>query len=122
MGAARALKSYRGATSVDSLPDGSRLERGRPRSFAEWQALRRWGTLPPWERDAAGYLLREAREAAELTQKMLAARLGVSQQAIAQAERWNANPSVGLMRRWAHACGGSLELRFVGAGPVGPRQ
>jgi DNA-binding XRE family transcriptional regulator len=89
------------------------LSRGRPRAFAEWQALRRWGKLPPWERQIAGYLLRDAREAAGLTQRELAILLGGTQQAVAQAERWTANPTVGFVQRWATACGALLEIALV---------
>lgn len=42
-----------------------------------------------------------------------AARLRTTQQAISQAERWDANPTVALMRRWAEACGAELEIRLV---------
>ena len=55
----------------------------KPRSFEEWSALRRWNGLPSWVPLRPGYLLREAREAAGLTQADLAERLGVSQQAAA---------------------------------------
>jgi DNA-binding XRE family transcriptional regulator len=96
-----------------------RLSRGRPRAFAEWQALRRWGKLPPWERQVAGYLLRNAREAAGLTQRELAGLLGGTQQAVAQAERWTANPTVAFVQRWATACGAHLEIALV-SGETGP--
>ena len=86
--------------------------RGRPRAFLEWETLRRWGKLPEWERQVPGYLLRGVRERAGLTQKELGLRLGITQQAVAQAERWDANPTVDLIRRWAAACGASLDLRF----------
>ena len=33
-----------------------RLDRTRPRSFAEWRTLRRWDKLPPWEQDVPGFL------------------------------------------------------------------
>jgi DNA-binding XRE family transcriptional regulator len=97
----RAAAEYRGRPQ---------LPRGRPRVFAEWQALRRWGKLPVWERQVAGYLLRDARVSARPKQRELAAHLGVTQQAIAQAERWVANPTVDFMRRWAEACGATLEI------------
>ncbi len=84
--------------------------RVKPRSYAEWRALRRWGKLPPWEEAPAGYLMREAREAAGLTQTALARRLGTSQQAVAQAERQNGNPTVSFMRVWARACNAVLTL------------
>lgn len=86
------------------------LLRCRPRTFAEWRTLRRWGKLPAWELQVVGYLLRDARTRATLTQRELARRLGVTQQAVAQAERWSSNPTLGLMRRWAAACGGFLEV------------
>lgn len=91
----------------------------KPRQFEEWSALRRWGQLPPWEPIRPGYLLREAREAAKLTQAELAKRLGVSQQAVAQAERADANPTVGLLETWGRALG--IELR-IELSPGGDRQ
>jgi transcriptional regulator with XRE-family HTH domain len=84
--------------------------RRRPRRFPEWKALRSWGRLPAWELEPVGYLLRAAREAAGLTQAELARRLGCTQQAVAQAERWESNPTVGFIRRWAEACGSKLKL------------
>jgi transcriptional regulator with XRE-family HTH domain len=66
--------------------------------------------LPAWERTSSGYLLRLAREDAGLTQSALAERLGCSQQAIAQSERWDANPTVDHMRRWAEACGKRITI------------
>ncbi|MBW3661070.1 MAG: helix-turn-helix domain-containing protein [Gemmatimonadetes bacterium] len=85
----------------------------RPRDFLEWKTLRAWGELPYWEIDPPGYLLRLVREDAGLTQAELGERLGVTQQAVAQAERWDANPTVALMRRWAVACGARLAIDFV---------
>jgi transcriptional regulator with XRE-family HTH domain len=41
---------------------------------------------------------------------MLAKRLGITQQAVSQAERWGSNPTVDLMRGWLEACGHRLEL------------
>jgi len=87
--------------SAPNLPDG--LRRRRPRSYIEWETLRRWGKLPPWEEESVGYVLRHAREKSELTQAQLAARLDVTQQAVAQAERWESNPTVAFVRRWAEA-------------------
>lgn len=92
------------------LPAGVR--RTRPRDYLEWKTLRRWGRLPSWEDSPPGYVLREAREAAGLTQTELAARLGRSQQAVAQAERWDSNPTVGFLRSWADATGTSLRLEL----------
>lgn len=77
---------------------------GPPRSFVEWATLRRWEKLPEGELDISGFLLRLAREEAGLTQKELAERLGISQPAVAQAERWVSNPTAATMRRWAAAC------------------
>ncbi|MFV2073723.1 MAG: helix-turn-helix domain-containing protein [Thermoanaerobaculales bacterium] len=90
------------------------LTRRRPRAFLEWRKLREWGKLPDREADVAGYLLRAARENAGLSQTRLAAKLGVTQQAVARAERWSSNPTVGFIRRWARACGGRLDLRLLG--------
>lgn len=88
------------------------LKRRKPRDYLEWTALRRWGKLPDWEESPPGYLLREAREKAGLTQRDLAARLKITQQAVSQAERWDANPTVAFMRRWVEACGVELEIRL----------
>jgi len=90
----------------------SNLTRGRPRAFLEWRTLRRWGKLPDREADVPGYLLRTARESAGLTQAQLAEQLGITQQAVARAERWGSNPTVTFMRRWAKACSRRLELHF----------
>ena len=89
-----------------------RLTRGRPRAFAEWTTLRRWARLPRWERDVSGYLLRLARKDAGLSQKQLADRLGITQQAVSRAERWTSNPTIDLMRRWLTICRVRLELRI----------
>ncbi len=86
------------------------LVRGRPRSYVEWATLRRWGKLPPWEVDIPGFLLRLARETAAMKQTELAERIGITQQAVSQAERWTSNTTVNLMRRWFGACGYRLEL------------
>ena len=112
MGTARTVKTYVTPESPRPVPSGMRITRARPRAFAEWAALRRWGKLPAWERDVAGFVMRQARADAGLTQQELAARLGVTQQAVAQAERWDANPSVDLLRRWAAATGTTLVLSF----------
>ena len=88
-----------------------RLTRRRPRSFSEWSALRRWGKLPVWEAEIPGFLLREARIKAGLTQNELADHLAITQQAVSRAERWTSNPTIALMRRWLAVCGRRLELR-----------
>jgi DNA-binding XRE family transcriptional regulator len=97
-------------TSESSQERPLRLNRGRPRGFAEWRVLRRWSKLPAWEIDVPGFLLRQAREDAGLTQATLAGLLGITQQAVSRAEKWNSNPTIGLMRRWLAACGQRLEL------------
>jgi len=114
MGKSSSLKRYEGRRRplLTELPKG--LVRRRPRRFAEWKALRGWGRLPAWELEPVGYLLRLAREEVGLTQTELARRLRCSQQAVAQAERWEGNPTVEFMRGWAKACGVTLNL---GLGP-----
>ena len=114
MGKPSSLKRY-GAPDrplLADLPKG--LVRRRPRRFAEWKALRAWGKLPSWELEPVGYLLRVAREGAGLTQAELARRLGCSQQAVAQAERWEGNPTVDFIRRWAEACGSRVKIKLTG--------
>jgi DNA-binding XRE family transcriptional regulator len=100
-------------TRKSAQPPELTLSRGRPRVFLEWATLRRWGKLPAREQGVVGYLLRIAREEAGLTQRELAGRLGVSQQAVAQAERWDSNPTVELIRRWAAACGATASIRLT---------
>ena len=93
----------------ESRPQGfTNLRRRKPRDYVEWSTLRRWKKMPPWEEEPPGYLLREAREAAGLTQTQLARRVGCSQQAVAQAERWTSNPTVRFARQWAQAVGADL--------------
>ena len=94
-----------------SLPRG--LVRRRQRSYEKWKLLRSRNQLPTWEELPAGYLLREVREAAGLTQSELAERLDCTQQAIARAERWSSNPTVSLLRRWAAATERRLEIAFA---------
>lgn len=88
------------------------LRRTRPRSYEEWKALREWGRLPPWEPLRAGFVLRAAREAAGCTQAELAVRLGVSQQAVARAERAGSNPTTDLLEAWSRALGARLRLEI----------
>lgn len=98
-------------------PSVSRLSRRRPRDFREWWTLREWGKLPQREAQQPGYVLRSIRQDAGLTQKQLAERLQITQQAVSQAERWNANPTAGLMFAWGQACERRLEFRFIGGDP-----
>ena len=90
--------------------------RRRPREFEEWKALADWDRLPAWEPRAPGYQLRLARERTGMTQAQLAARLGISQQAVARAERWQSNPTVRFIERWADALGARLTLGLELAG------
>jgi len=55
-------------------------------------------------------LIRDARRAAGLTQAALAARLGVSQSAIAKLEREGCNPTVETLDRVLRATGHRLQL------------
>jgi DNA-binding XRE family transcriptional regulator len=96
-------------SELPPLPTGAR--RRRPRDYAEWRALQSWDALPQWETSPGGYVLRRAREEAGLTQSELAERLGCTQQAIAQAERYESNPTLTFMRRWAEALGAELVVR-----------
>jgi DNA-binding XRE family transcriptional regulator len=105
------VKIYYLPDAAMSLPPLSPdIKRTRPRSYLEWTTLRRWGKLPPWEGLFPGYLLREARERAGLSQRALASRLGCSQQAIAQAERPCSNPTISFLRDWALAVGAELSV------------
>jgi ribosome-binding protein aMBF1 (putative translation factor) len=112
MGRSKPLRSYISPVRpvLADLPSG--LMRRRPRRFAEWKALRRWGKLPSWESEPVGYLMRLAREGTGLTQAELARRLACTQQAVAQAERWQGNPTAEFMRRWARACGATLKIEM----------
>lgn len=55
-------------------------------------------------------LVRDARQAAGLTQAELAARLGVSQSAVAKLEREGCNPTVETLDRTLRAAGFRLQL------------
>ncbi len=55
-------------------------------------------------------LIRDARRAAGLTQAELAARLGISQSAIAKLEREGSNPTVETLDRTLRATGFRLQL------------
>ncbi len=91
----------RTAPPLPHLPAGAL--RSKPRSYEEWSTLARWGKLPAWEPLRPGFELRAAREVAKVTQTELAARLGVSQQAVAQAERPTSNPTIAFVATWARA-------------------
>jgi transcriptional regulator with XRE-family HTH domain len=66
--------------------------------------------LPLWEEMPLGYLLRSVREDAKVTQQEMGERLDCSQQAIAQAERWQSNPTARFLREWARALDRELEI------------
>lgn len=117
MGATKPMRVFRVFTGRRKLPPLSEAARGiRPRDYQEWKTLRSWGALPDWELDPPGYLLRLAREDTRLTQNELAERMGVTQQAVARAERWDANPTVAFLRRWARACGKEVDIVFTKSG------
>lgn len=88
------------------------LRRRRPRNYEEWKALSSWGRLPSWDLPSVGFQLRRAREATGLTQVELAERLGVSQQAVARAERWESNPTYRFLESWSAALGVPLKLEI----------
>ena len=104
------MKTYKAPAARPVEPLSPRLRRRKPRSYSEWKTLRRWQRLPSWEEDPAGYLLRVAREDAAVTQKEMGIRLGCSQQAVAQAERWNSNPTIQFVRAWGRALGIDVHL------------
>jgi transcriptional regulator with XRE-family HTH domain len=64
-----------------------------------------------------GALIRRARLDSGLTQGQLAARLGVSQGAVAQLERAAANPTIATLERALRATEHRLELRLLSAEP-----
>ena len=106
------VKRYVSPPPRPPVPLSGSLRRRKPRSYLEWKTLSLWSALPPWEDDPVGYQLRSARETVGVTQSELGDRLGCTQQAIAQAERWESNPTVGFTRRWARALGGDAEVRI----------
>lgn len=55
----------------------------------------------------------DARKAAGLTQKELAARTGIAQADISKLENGNANPSLRTLQRLAEGMGMKLKLEFV---------
>ena len=67
----------------------------------------------------AGALTRRARQEAGLTQRELAARLGVSQPVVARLESAGANPRLSTLRRVLRASGHDLDLELrPAASPV----
>lgn len=61
----------------------------------------------------AAAIIKEARQAAGLTQMQLAGRLGISQGAVAQLERERANPTFATLERVVRATGHRVELRIA---------
>ncbi len=53
------------------------------------------------------------RQQHQLTQAMVAERMGVSQAAVSQFERYDANPTLSTIRRYALAVGARLEHRVI---------
>jgi DNA-binding XRE family transcriptional regulator len=104
------MRTYVAPTPSPPIELPSRLRRRKPRGYIEWKTLRRWGMIPPWEEMPLGYLLRSAREDAQVTQQEMGERLDCSQQAIAQAERWQSNPTARFLRAWARALDRELEI------------
>lgn len=107
------MKTYVAPPARPAEPLPATVKRRRPRSYPEWKALRRWRTLPAWEETPVGYLLRLAREDAGVTQVEMGRRLNSSQQAVAQAERWESNPSMRFAREWARALGLDLAISLL---------
>jgi DNA-binding XRE family transcriptional regulator len=66
-------------------------------------------------------LLRQAREAQHLTLEQLAARLGVTYQAVQKLERPGANPSIKTLAKVARALGRELEIALRMKDEVGGR-
>ncbi len=106
------MKNYQSRQSTYKLPELN-LIRKRPRDYFEWKTLRQWDRLSSSERYVPGYMLRLAREKAGLTQKQLANELEITQQAVAQAERWTSNPTINFMKRWAVACEMRIKVEMV---------
>lgn len=111
MGKEKILTTYQSPQKGLTLPS---LEpaRGRPRDFIEWKTLRRWNRLSYAEQDVPGYLLKLVRTEAGISQKDFGKKMGISQQAVAQAERWSSNPTVSFMQNWMKACGKRMDIKF----------
>ena len=104
------MKTYTAPPPRSPRPLSPHIRRRKPRSYLEWKTLRRWRMLPDREQLVPGYLLREAREDEGITQREMGRLLGCSQQAVAQAERWESNPTLAFARQWARALGRRLDL------------
>ena len=67
----------------------------------------------------AGALLRQARQAAGLTQREVAARAGVQQSVVSAYESGGREPSLRTLSSLVEACGVSLEVHLGEALPAG---
>lgn len=63
----------------------------------------------------------ECREAAGLSQEEVAERLGISQSAVSQFERYDSNPTLASVRRYALAVGAALTLAADAVGQQNER-
>lgn len=61
---------------------------------------------------AVGKRIRAAREDVGMTQRQLAAEMGVSQPVVAQLETGRANPTLGQLAAVADALGAGLDVQF----------
>lgn len=82
---------------------------GRPRGYTLSSLYR----LCYYTTVAAGALVRQARQAAGLTQVQLARRLGTSQPVVARLERRDANPTWETLMRALRATGHDIQLTPV---------
>lgn len=104
-----------GTLPVAAVVDGAR--RVRPADLdAAFAAASLGGALPAWRRDKrrAGYRLRRLREEAGLTQIQLAARAGLSHEAVSRLELGRAAPLAATVEKLARALG-VAPAAFVGA-------
>lgn len=62
------------------------------------------------QREQFGLALREAREAADLTQTALAARIGTTQPAVARLEAGIVDPKLSTLQRLAEVLGSPIEV------------
>ena len=106
------MKTYEVPSRRAMLPATS-LRRRKPRRYTEWKVLRQWEMIPSWEVNPPGYLLREARESAGITQQLLASVLGCSRQAISRAERFDSTPPLEFTNAWTAALGLKLLRGWV---------
>ena len=79
------------------------------------------GGTPWWDMvepdPALAQQLFEARNAANLTQEQLAAKLGISRVQVGRIESGKRGTYVALVRRWMQACGRAVDSVAIGHGP-----